>query len=237
VLFRFSPARRGVSAQKKKKKVGKEHTLCCRKEAVNRLSHCEVPTLRRTSPTRPSARTANSRRAARSSPSTGRALNTAPADPAKGETSSADVMIARSRRWPHEAAELLRGVSDDYAASPPPRQSEQRFQVVSKAIAEPGSYTCTAQVPITDPTPAVPAHPDLATGEIFEDCSDADGEAEVATQPCGYRDNIARTCGDIIMFETPAGISGKWPRALPIEVSSTPRRYTEDETTRRHSSK
>jgi hypothetical protein len=42
---------------------------------------------------------------------------------------SADVLIARSRRWPHEAAELLRGVADDYAASPPPRKSEQRFPV------------------------------------------------------------------------------------------------------------
>jgi hypothetical protein len=94
-----------------------------------------------------------------------------------------------------------------------------------KAIAEPGSYTCTAQVPITDPTPAVPAHPDHATGEIFEDRSDADGEAEVATQPCGFRAPIARTCGDIIMLETPAGISGKWPRALQIEVSGAPRRY------------
>jgi hypothetical protein len=95
-----------------------------------------------------------------------------------------------------------------------------------KAIAEPGSYTCTAQVPITDPTPAVPAHPDHATGEIFEDRSDADGEAEVATQPCGFRALIARTCGEIIMLETPAGISGKWPRALQIEVSGAPRRYT-----------
>jgi hypothetical protein len=27
------------------------------------------------------------------------------------------------RKWPHEAAELLRGVADDYAASPPPRQN------------------------------------------------------------------------------------------------------------------
>jgi hypothetical protein len=50
-------------------------------------------------------------------------------------------------------------------------------------------------------------------------------EAEVATQPCGFRAPIARTCGDIIMLETPAGISGKWPRALQIEVSGAPRRY------------
>jgi hypothetical protein len=46
-----------------------------------------------------------------------------------------------------------------------------------------------------------------------------------ATQPCGFRAPIARTCGDI-MLETPAGISGKWPRALQIEVSGAPRRYT-----------
>jgi hypothetical protein len=51
------------------------------------------------------------------------------AKPRSRRCTSADVMIARSRRWPHEAAELLRGVADDYAASPPPRQSEQRFPV------------------------------------------------------------------------------------------------------------
>jgi hypothetical protein len=49
--------------------------------------------------------------------------------PRSRRCTSADVMIARSRRWPHEAAELLRSVADDYAASPPPRQSEQRFAV------------------------------------------------------------------------------------------------------------
>jgi hypothetical protein len=51
------------------------------------------------------------------------------AKPRSRRCASAEVMIARSREWPHEAAELLRGVADGCAASPPPPQSEQRFPV------------------------------------------------------------------------------------------------------------